>query len=119
MPPTQFYNELIWRNGIFKNVELKLSNQTVLKQTRFPDDDYEVDIPDDQGNIVTETVRISESPAAFSLWNAGVSYAFAKAEINLRVNNIFDTNYRNYLNRQRFYADDIGRDFQLQFIYKF
>jgi iron complex outermembrane receptor protein len=119
LPPTQFFNELVWRNGIFKNVELKLSNQSVLKQTRFPDNDYEVSIPDDQGNITTETVMISESPDAFSLWNAGVGYAFAKAKINLRVNNIFNTNYRNYLNRQRFYADDIGRDIQIQFIYNF
>lgn len=119
LPPTQFFNELVWRNGIFNNVELKLSNQSVLKQTRFPDNDYEVSIPDDQGNITTETVMISESPDAFSLWNAGVGYAFAKAKINLRVNNIFNTNYRNYLNRQRFYADDIGRDIQIQFIYNF
>jgi iron complex outermembrane receptor protein len=119
LPPTQFFNELVWRNGIFNNVELKLSNRSVLKQTRFPDNDYEVSIPDDQGNITTETVMISESPDAFSLWNAGVGCAFAKAKINLRVNNIFNTNYRNYLNRQRFYADDIGRDIQIQFIYNF
>jgi iron complex outermembrane receptor protein len=37
----------------------------------------------------------------------------AKACSNLRVNNVFNTTYRNYLNRQRFYADDIGTDVQL------
>lgn len=119
MPPAQFFNELVWYNGIFEKVELKLSNQTVLKQNRFPDNDYTVDIPDDQGNFTTQTVNISESPDAYSLWNVGVGYAFAKAELNLRINNIFDLEYRNYLNRQRFYADDVGRDFQLQFIYHF
>ncbi|WP_194851265.1 TonB-dependent receptor [Nonlabens antarcticus] len=119
MPPIQFSNELVWSQGVFKNLDLKLSNQTILKQTRFPDNDYAVDVPDDQGNFSTQVVNISESPAAYSLWNLGAGYAFAKAKINLRVNNLFNTNYRNYLNRQRFYADDIGRDVQIQFIYNF
>ncbi|SCX91261.1 iron complex outermembrane recepter protein [Nonlabens sp. Hel1_33_55] len=119
MPPTQFFNELVWTNGILDNLELKISNQSTLKQTRFPDNDYEVEIPDDQGNTRIETVRISESPAGYSLWNVGAGYSFAKAKLNLRVNNVFNTNYRNYLNRQRFYADDIGTDVQLQFIYNF
>jgi iron complex outermembrane receptor protein len=51
----------------------------------------------------------------------GASYAFAKAntKINLTVNNLLNSQYRNYLNRQRFYADEIGRDLQLQIIYNF
>lgn len=119
IPPTQFFNELEWQNGLTENVTLRLSNQTVLKQNRFPDNDYEVEIPDDQGNFTTQTVLISESPSAYSLWNAGIGYSFSKAQVNLTVNNIFNTNYRNYLNRQRFYADDVGRDIQIQFIYNF
>jgi iron complex outermembrane receptor protein len=119
MPPPQFFNELVWSNGVFNNLEFQLSNQSLLKQNRFPDNDYNVEVPDDQGNFSTERVMISESPAAYSLWNVGASYAFAKAKLNLRVNNVFNTTYRNYLNRQRFYADDIGTDVQLQFIYNF
>ncbi|KQC34181.1 TonB-dependent receptor [Nonlabens sp. YIK11] len=119
MPPAQFFNELIWSNGLVNNLELRLSNQSVLKQTRFPDNDYLTDIRIDQQTIETVLVEISESPAAYSLWNVGAGYAFAKAKINLRVNNVLNTTYRNYLNRQRFYAEDIGRDIQLQFIYNF
>ncbi len=119
MPPTQFFNELLWNNGIIDRLSLSIANESVLKQNRFPDNDYDATIPDDQGGFTTTRVNISESPAAFSLWNVGVSYAFAKAQLNLRVNNILNTRYRNYLNRQRFYADDIGRDVQIQFIYNF
>jgi len=119
MPPPQFSNGLVWSNGIFPNLNLRIANQTLLKQNRFPDNDYEVDVPDDQGNFTTQRVFISESPAAYSLWNVGVSYAFAKAKISFKINNLFDTNYRNYLNKQRFYADEVGRDFQLQVIYNF
>ncbi len=119
MPPTQFFNELLWSNGIVDNLSLRFSNESALKQTRFPDNDYEAVVPDDNNGFTTQVVEISESPAAYSLWNVGVGYAFAKAELNLNINNIFDTSYRNYLNRQRFYADDVGRDIQLQFIYNF
>jgi len=39
--------------------------------------------------------------------------------VNLNVNNILNTNYRNYLNRQRYYADELGRNFNLQFIFNY
>jgi iron complex outermembrane receptor protein len=32
----------------------------------------------------------------------------------LAVSNLLNTNYRDYLNRQRFFADDLGRNFTLQ-----
>ncbi|PRP67039.1 TonB-dependent receptor [Nonlabens agnitus] len=119
MPPATFDNEIVWSNGVFENLSLSLSNMTMLKQTRFPDNDFPAEVFDDQGNSSTVIVEISESPKAYSLWNLGASYAFAKAQLNLRLNNVLNTTYRDYLNRQRFYADDIGRDIQLQFIYNF
>jgi iron complex outermembrane receptor protein len=33
--------------------------------------------------------------------------------IGVSVSNVFNTNYRNYLNRVRFYADDLGRNFSI------
>jgi iron complex outermembrane receptor protein len=119
MPPTQFTNELVWSQGLIENLNLLLSNQTVLKQNRFPDNDYTVQVPDDQGNFTAQVVEISESPDAYSLWNVGASYALRDIQFNLNVNNVFNTTYRNYLNRQRFYADDVGINFQLQAIYNF
>ncbi|WP_438961851.1 TonB-dependent receptor [Nonlabens sp.] len=117
MPPAQFNNTLTWFNALHSGLDLKVSNQTVWQQTRFPDNDFSVNVPLDSGGFEEARVRISQTPAAYSLWNAGMSYAFVKAELSLTINNLFNTNYRNALNRQRFYADDIGRDVQLQFIY--
>jgi len=34
--------------------------------------------------------------------------------VNFSVLNIFNTQYRDYLNRQRLYTDDLGRNFQLR-----
>jgi len=34
--------------------------------------------------------------------------------IGLGINNLLDTNYREYLNRLRYFADDLGRNITLQ-----
>jgi iron complex outermembrane receptor protein len=39
--------------------------------------------------------------------------------ISLSVDNIFDTSYRNYLSRLRYYADEPGRNFSIRINYNF
>lgn len=117
MPPAQFTNRLTWYQLGVKDLSVFISNQTVLAQNRFPDNDYIVAVPTDDGQFEDELVRISQPPAGYSLWDVGVNYAFAKAKLSLTASNLFNTRYRNYLNRQRFYADEIGTNVQLQFIY--
>jgi iron complex outermembrane receptor protein len=63
-------------------------------------------------------VDVSTPPAGYALFHfaAGMQFNVGKATVGttLSVNNIFNTSYRDYLNRQRFYADETGRNFQLQ-----
>ena len=117
MPPAQIQNDFTWYNVVDTGFDFQLTHQYVWQQSRFPDNDYEARVPLDDGTFETRTVQISQSPGAYGLWNAGISYAFAKARLSVTSNNIFNTSYRNYLNRQRFYADEVGRDIQIQFIY--
>jgi iron complex outermembrane receptor protein len=119
MPPVQLRLQATWYNAFIKNFDVNLAFQHVWEQKRFPDLDYDVEVTNDQGIREVQRVRISQPPPAYSLINFGVGYAFAKAEIRLTANNILNTSYRNYLNRQRFYADEVGRDIQLQIIYNF
>ncbi|MFC5410909.1 TonB-dependent receptor [Larkinella bovis] len=54
-------------------------------------------------------------PPAYSLWNltAGLTVPVSKKhtlDIGLTVTNLFNTVYRDYLNRFRYYADDPGRN---------
>ena len=63
-------------------------------------------------------------PPAYSLWGAALSLRFdQKGEqpenkhfvtVNLAVNNLFDVRYRDYLNRFRYFSDDIGRNVSLK-----
>jgi iron complex outermembrane receptor protein len=63
-------------------------------------------------------------PKAYSLWNlqAGTSLNFSEKrelEIGISVQNLFNVVYRDYLNRFRYYADDMGRNASLRLKWKF
>ncbi|MCF0058346.1 TonB-dependent receptor [Dyadobacter sp. CY356] len=63
-------------------------------------------------------------PAAYSLWNiqAGGTIHLSnkqQLEIGLSVQNLFNTVYRDYMNRFRYYADDIGRNASLRLKWTF
>ncbi|MFD1143935.1 TonB-dependent receptor [Larkinella insperata] len=54
-------------------------------------------------------------PPAYSLWNLTAGFAIPVSEkrqidVGLTVTNLFNTVYRDYLNRFRYYADDPGRN---------
>jgi iron complex outermembrane receptor protein len=119
MPPAQFQLQAKWYDTFIENLDLRVAFQQVWEQGRFPDLDYEVEVVNDQGIRETEQVLISQPPPAYSLVHLGLDYAVGNTEVHLSANNLLNTSYRNYLNRQRFYADEVGRDIQLQVIYNF
>lgn len=63
-------------------------------------------------------------PKAYSLWSlqAGATLKVSEKqqlEIGINVQNLFNTVYRDYLNRFRYYADDMGRNASLRLKWKF
>lgn len=62
-------------------------------------------------------------PAAYSLFALGLSSSWAlkgnTLNLNLAVENVFNTEYKDYLNRYRYYAHDIGRNFSIKINYLF
>ncbi|GAB2779585.1 TonB-dependent receptor [Rhabdobacter roseus] len=63
-------------------------------------------------------------PPAYALWNVQLGGTLPMGEKNdlevgLTVHNVFDTVYRDYLNRFRYYADEIGRNISLRVKWKF
>ena len=115
MPPVNTKNSLVYQNPDIKNLRLALQSEYVFYQNEFPDNNFEVFIPETE---TMETVDISTPPAAYHLLNLSSSIGFninekSKLTIGLTVSNLLNTYYRNYLNRQRYYADDLGRNFLL------
>lgn len=121
MPSFNFSNSISYQNEKWYGLELTLKNQTYLTQKRFPDNNFTVNL-NINGETVPTYVDISTPPKGFSLFDfnasADISPAIgwkkSKFTLGFSIENIFNTSYRNYLNHQRFYADETGRNLAIQ-----
>ncbi len=115
MPPVNTKNEIVYQNPEFKNLRLALQSEYVFRQNEFPDNNFEVFIPETE---TMETVDVSTPPDAYHLINFNSSIDFKTTQtstltVGFGITNVLNTSYRNYLNRLRYYADDLGRNFLL------
>jgi iron complex outermembrane receptor protein len=85
--------------------KLTISNMLVARQNREPDFD------------------LAPAPPAYALLNLGYQrqFPFGKNKLNLgiQVQNLLNTSYKEYMNRFRYFTDDIGRNIQLKINYQF
>ena len=89
-----------------------------MRQTQFPDNNFMTKIVKNN-EFVEVLVDISTPPKAYQLWSFYSEMKFKTFKNSLTtlafsVQNIFNTAYRDYLNKQRFFADEMGRNIQIQ-----
>lgn len=77
-----------------------------------------------QQNNVPPNSDFVPPPAAYHLWSlqVGSSYELPheqKIVVGFSVNNILNTDYRDYMNRFRYYASEMGRNISLKLSYQF
>lgn len=113
MPPVNIQNEIVYKNPEINNIRLAIQSDYFFRQNEFPDTNFEVFIPETQ---TMELVDLSTPPNAYHLLNFNSSIDFNLSQkstltVGFGIKNIFNTSYRNYLNRLRYYADDLGRNF--------
>jgi iron complex outermembrane receptor protein len=116
MPPANLSNTLQYKNETLKNLRIGLESNYVFRQNEFPDTNPELFLPISES---VEIIDLSTPPPAYHLMhlNADADFkAFGNStlSVGLTVNNLFNTAYRDYLNRLRFYADDLGRNIVLR-----
>ena len=59
-------------------------------------------------------------PETYKLWNLSFNTTFKHAfSIGLKAENLFNVVYRDYLNRQRYFSEELGRNINLRLNYKF
>lgn len=118
MPPLNIANTIRYTKENWHQLFLELRSEAIFKQTRYPDNNFNVDLPVN-GELVNTPVDVSTPPAGYHLlhFNSGITFNTSQKStvtVGLSVLNIFNTTYRDYLNRQRLYTDDLGRNVQLQ-----
>ncbi|MDQ0783002.1 TonB-dependent receptor [Chryseobacterium sp. W4I1] len=119
MMPPNFSNALQFKKEKWNNFYFTVENQTFLKQNRFPVRNVELEVYVN-GELTNKTIDLSTPPNTYSLWNIQTGINISKnLSAGLIVNNLFNTSYRDYLNRLRFFADEAGRNFILNFRYRF
>jgi iron complex outermembrane recepter protein len=118
MPPLNWSNKIAFSKKEWHQLFLELKSEIVLEQNRYPDNNFYT-------NIIVENelqevlVDISTPPSAYHLLHFYSEMKFntfkkMTTTVAFSVQNILNVSYRDYLNRQRFFADEIGRSFQIQ-----
>lgn len=116
IPAFNTSNTLTYRNEKWKSFKASLKSEWVFEQKQYPDFNFETYIAATDENVL---VDISTPPEAYHLLHFYSEVTLPlnnqnNLNIALSVNNIFDTSYRAYLNRLRYFADDLGRNIMLQ-----
>lgn len=116
MPSFKTVNILGYSNENWLDFNAELQSELVLRQNDFPDNNFEAFIPSTQSMVL---VDISSPPPAYHLFHfqSDITVKLSKKtdlNIGLNITNILNTSYREYLNRLRYFADDLGRNFMLQ-----
>lgn len=115
IPPADLWHQLVFNRSDWKNLEISLRSDLVFRQNEYPSN-ITVFSPQQQQDVLLE---INTPPNAYYLLGLHTSAEFPLGRVGrlttgISVNNVLNTTYRDYLNRQRFFAEDLGRNINLQ-----
>ncbi len=118
MPPLNINNRIQFNKKNWNNLTLELQSEMVFKQTQFPNNNFTTNIIVNN-ELTPVEVKISNTPPGYHLVHFTSDFQFKSSEhsmatLGFSVFNLLNTKNRDYLNRQRFYSDEMGRNFQLQ-----
>jgi len=98
---------------------IRLENENAFRQSRFPIRNIDVTFIED-GNVVTKEVDYSTPPPTYTIFNAALGMdIFKNVNFNFRINNVFNKEYKEYLNRLRYFMPEPGRNFVATLQFKF
>jgi iron complex outermembrane receptor protein len=118
VPPLGINHKIQFSKKEWFELLMELKNEVVLYQNRFPNNNFTTNVIVNN-EFVPVVVDISTPPPGYQLWHFYAEMKFKifskiKTTLAFSVQNILNSSYRDYLNRQRFYADEVGRNFQVQ-----
>jgi iron complex outermembrane receptor protein len=121
IPPNRWENTLRYD---WKKSAISLTNLYVAKQNRVPTKVIFSEIPTDEIVFNQYGGDFAPPPPAYMLLSAAFSQQLKfnhknSLDLSLSVSNLLNTAYRDYLNRFRYFTDEIGRNVVLRAKYAF
>ena len=121
MPPVNLKNQISYSIPELNNLNLSLESEYVFRQNEYPNNNFEVFIPTED---IYSTLDTSTPPGAYHLLNFASSIGFKSEnggnyKINLRIENLLNHHYKNYLNRLRYFTHEMGRNIMLSVSYNY
>ena len=118
IPPLVINNEVQFSLGEFKKFNAIIGNKFVNKQNLFPNYNSITTVIEN-GKKIDKIVDISTPPDGFNQFNLNFNWGPYKinssiVNFSLSIDNVMNRAYRSYLNRLRFYSDEVGRNFLFQ-----
>lgn len=116
IPSIKTVNSIGYSNKKWLDFNTELQSELVLRQNDYPNNNFEVYIPTTEQMVL---VDLSTTPPTYHLFHlqSNITLDLSKKtdlNIGLNITNILNTNYRENLNRLRYFADDLGRNIMLQ-----
>ena len=119
MMPPRLKNSLNYQIGKKEKFTLAAEHEFVQHQNLFPIRNVHFETIQN-GTIQSTTLDVSTPPAAYHLLGASITMEIMKRfSAQLKVSNALNTEYRDYLNRLRFFAPEMGRNISLTLQYHF
>lgn len=120
IPAANLNNGISYTIPKWNNLLFSLESQYVFEQTRFPPN-IEVFSPQQQQEVILD---INSAPPAYHLlaMNTEASFTIKNTDdftVGLSASNLLNSSYRDYLNRLRYFVDDMGRNISLRLIYNY
>jgi iron complex outermembrane receptor protein len=123
IPPMQLDNTLTYKKqsiGKWRDTFISLTSQVVFQQTRSPRTILPAEIENE--NIIS-TFDFMDAPKTYGLFRLEIGSKLPldnkDLTVGVAVENLLDTPYRNYMNRLRYYADEMGRNVSIRLNYAF
>ncbi|MFT5673192.1 MAG: iron complex outermembrane receptor protein [Polaribacter sp.] len=116
MPSANFRNQITYKDDRLHQLSISLKHKTVLQQNQFPDYNFNTFNAILQEEVFVDISTTPPSYSLFDLTTSAVFKAFKKGNLKLEFNieNLFNVAYRENLNRLRYFADELGRNFNLK-----
>ena len=118
-PPLNIQQQLAYSPIQDNPLRLVFQTAFVAEQTQVPDFNFNYNFFEN-GAIATRLVDISSAPSSYHLFGFLVeTQLLKKLNLSLVGENLFDVDYRNYLNRLRYFAGETGRNIRVELSYRF